>query len=668
MKKHTLLLLCLIAGAPVYAQWLDAKFPYGGAVTSILKNGDHLFAGTTNNLYQSDDKGTNWKVNRDIPVESFKCFALQNKVVYTGTSNGVYKTTDNGQTWVHLGTNGLTSPHIETLALRNNTLIVGTSMGIFLSTDDGTSWKATTPISSFQVIQSMVVSGNSIFASVLSKGIYRTTDDGKSWKRVDSASVPIGIVPLSMAAVNDTVYAATISGLYTSVDTGGTWKKLPPIPNVNVYYAIQTAGNRLYTCTDTGLFYSSDKGITWTALNNGLPLNQDCYQLAIEQNELFLATAKGVFFSANSGNSWVKINNGLTLKTLTTLSTVGNKLLASCWDQDGNFFFENNTWNPIQGIDSSHAIIDVKVRNSDVFALSYFDNLLFVSSDNGVTWNQKAIPVNGSAICATVTKLFVGGDNQLYQSTNDGASWQQVVNPLFASPPFYSMVSSGSSVYLGNGSKLIYSNNNGASWNEPVQTTSGLIMTLFANNDRIFAGTAINMYYSDDWGENWQTPIGLPPDVLIQGFAAKGNVIFAVCRTNGVFVSFDNGTHWQLITDDLIRKAGRAIAILDDHVYVALENGGVWYRKINEIISVKEYDARSSYTIYPNPTTGIFTLKGLPSSTLVNITDITGKQVYSTVINHPEEQIDLGRWEKGLYFISVINKQGVCENKKIILQ
>jgi len=69
--------------------------------------------------------------------------------------------------------------------------------------------------------------------------------------------------------------------------------------------------------------------------------------------------------------------------------------------------------------------------------------------------------------------------------------------------------------------------------------------------------------------------------------------------------------------------------------------------------------------IYPNPTTGIINLSGFVQPERLNISDITGKIVFT--VENPDSQIDLSGLEKGVYFVSIYTS-GKNYKEKIIIQ
>lgn len=68
--------------------------------------------------------------------------------------------------------------------------------------------------------------------------------------------------------------------------------------------------------------------------------------------------------------------------------------------------------------------------------------------------------------------------------------------------------------------------------------------------------------------------------------------------------------------------------------------------------------------VYPNPSKGIFTVKGVNENSTVTIFDLAGKSVYSTNTN--SGQVDASSLGSGIYFFTVSNGSSVQKGKLII--
>ncbi|MBL4652215.1 MAG: T9SS type A sorting domain-containing protein, partial [Flavobacteriales bacterium] len=87
--------------------------------------------------------------------------------------------------------------------------------------------------------------------------------------------------------------------------------------------------------------------------------------------------------------------------------------------------------------------------------------------------------------------------------------------------------------------------------------------------------------------------------------------------------------------------------------------------------SVQVYTGIEGYSfgkisIYPNPTTGIFTIElENNNTTQVSIQDITGKEVFATIIEEAQYTIDISHLKSGNYLLRLSNNKGTM-NRKLI--
>jgi len=105
MKKHLLLFILALISWKAQAQWIKTNGPEGGSIKSIVTDGTHTFAATTNQVYLSTNNGGNWTaVNNGLPnVDSMfniKGLAMSGNYLYAATYSGIYLTSDYGVTWV----------------------------------------------------------------------------------------------------------------------------------------------------------------------------------------------------------------------------------------------------------------------------------------------------------------------------------------------------------------------------------------------------------------------------------------------------------------------------------------------------------------------------------------------------------------------------------------
>lgn len=89
---------------------------------------------------------------------------------------------------------------------------------------------------------------------------------------------------------------------------------------------------------------------------------------------------------------------------------------------------------------------------------------------------------------------------------------------------------------------------------------------------------------------------------------------------------------------------------------------------INETaVGIKEFEKRISFTIYPNPTSGVVRVKWLESSgaNMLEVSNLLGEMVLKINLSSTDQNIDVSNLESGIYFISIESQNGKSITKLI---
>lgn len=81
--------------------------------------------------------------------------------------------------------------------------------------------------------------------------------------------------------------------------------------------------------------------------------------------------------------------------------------------------------------------------------------------------------------------------------------------------------------------------------------------------------------------------------------------------------------------------------------------------------SIKLVKNTKEFNIYPNPTSGVFTISGENVKTIL-ISDITGKIVLEKAVNTNQIDIDLSGYPKAVYLIKVATEEGIGVKKLVL--
>ncbi len=185
--------------------------------------GDIFLASNGSALWQSTDNGATWSeagINNDITLyPSFVACSPKGKL-FAGTSNAMYSTTDKGNS-VWQSISGAMGSNVSFAFNSNGSeIIAGGTSGLFRSFDDGNSWKPLSPpgMGNLTYYSLAIASNGSIFEGTESllnsvKAVSLSADSGTSWLDI-SSGLPSSLVYAFGVSRKGYVYAATDNGVF----------------------------------------------------------------------------------------------------------------------------------------------------------------------------------------------------------------------------------------------------------------------------------------------------------------------------------------------------------------------------------------------------------------------------------------------------------------------
>ncbi len=485
----------------------------------------------------------------------------------------------------------------------------GTGGGVYKSTDNGKTWKQLGGGLPENIIQANLAispsNPNRLFASLaLSPGlvIYRSDDAGDSWTRITTDPRPAGRIgggDLAVLRVDPTnpevVYSASVV----------SWK-------------------------------SVDGGKTWTAFR-GAPGGDDYQNVWINPNHsdtIILGSDQGAVITVNGGKSWsswynqptaqmyhVSADNAFPYRLCSGQQESGSACVASRGN-DGEITFRD--WHPVSAEEYGYVVADP--LDPDIVyggKLTRYDrrtaqaqNIMpkpFRSADFRVVRTQ---PVLFSPVDPHVLYFAT---NTLWKTRDGGRTWEQISSDLtrktFDVPDTVGKFKSERSaqptqrgviyavspspldinlIWAGTDDGLIHrTTDGGKTWNDvtpkqmkPWQKVSILDASHFDKNTAYAAINTLRMddlrphiYRTRDGGANWtEITSGIPEnentDVVREDPERKG-LLFAGTE-RAVYVSFDDGEHWQSLRLNMGATSIRDLIIKGDDLCVATHGRGFW--------------------------------------------------------------------------------------------
>lgn len=298
------------------------------------KNSQILYVATNDYIYKTRDGGRTWenlsKGMSHSRVISMAIDPVYPATIYAGTKgDAVFKSYDGGQRWVSLRA-GLDDVTISSVVNQfvfdpadNNHLFVATTMGVFESRNGGEQWqKRMEGMKEVLMVVTLALDPKrpAVMYAGTSGGVYKTINGGQYWQKINNGLVEPEVLQSSRALgvtvvqvdpfASETVYAATLAGMYKSTNAGQSWSRIAeslPDQMISAMVLDFAVPGRLYVATRHGVHRSDDGGMTWKAMNTGLTtLNvRSLVQSPLDPRVFYVGTnGSGLYRSRDGGENW----------------------------------------------------------------------------------------------------------------------------------------------------------------------------------------------------------------------------------------------------------------------------------------------------------------------------------------------------------------------------
>jgi photosystem II stability/assembly factor-like uncharacterized protein len=550
------------------------------------------------------------------------------------TERGIFRTRDGGKTWEKVlylddRTGGIDvvfdphNPHVLFAAMWEGYRTPwalnsgGTNDGLFRSNDDGSTWKRVEghgmpegPLGRIGVSVSGEDS-NVVYALIEAKkgGLYRSDDGGENWALINEDHrfrQRAWYFTHVWADPKDAykVYIAN-TGLFRSTDGGKTFDRInAPHGDHHGLWIDPNNPNRMINANDGGATISVDGGRNWSTQNNQ-------------------PTAQ--FYHITADNDFPYHIYG----TQQDNSSVG---IATASDHG---YIDRSDWDAVGGGESGYVAVDPRDSNI-LYAGSYFGDITRYDKRTHQAQNIQQWPLDPDGYNAAAQKyrytwtmpiVFSPHDpNELYhsaqflfRSTDGGHSWQTISPDLTrndkskqqdsggpitrdqASIEFYDLIFTVAEspkqkgvIWAGTDDGLIQlTRDDGKHWSNvtPKGFPEWAMISLIEPSpfDAGTAYAAIDAHKLDnfkayifktaDFGKTWtMLTTGLPDGSYVHAVREdpkRKGMLYAGTET-GIWVSFDDGAHWQSLQLNLPTTPIHDLIIHDDDLLVATHGRSFW--------------------------------------------------------------------------------------------
>ncbi len=569
--------------------------------------------------------------------------SAQGDAFKSNAERGVFKTTDGGQTWrkvlfvsdsvgamdveLQPGNPNVVYAWMSHLERKPWTIISGSrDGGFFKSTDGGEHFtKIATGLPNELIgkanLAVTAAKPNRIYALIEAKpggGLYRSDDAGQSWTAMNPQPAtiaaamiqrPFYYVALGADPTNADVVYAGAEGFFKSTDGGKTFAILrtPHGDNHDIWISPKD-GNIMIQSNDGGANVSFDGGRTWsTQLNQptaeiyGAWLdNQFPYKLygAQQDNTTVIISSQADPYNRDD---W-RPGPGCETGPIMPYPRDPNIVYGSCKGQYGVMNLkvgqEKNYWVGGQSLYGNPAsdllyrfqrVSPMATSPHDADVLYYGSQYLHRTRDKGVTWEKISPDLTAHPSCCQ------GASGEPITRDVTGEEFYSTLYAIAESPLEKGVIWVGS-----NDGPFHITRNNGKTWTDVTPKDllpGGRVQYIEPSPHRrgsayyavyrwLLGDYQPYIYRTDDYGKTWTRLTdgknGIPadwPTRVVREDPNREGLLYAGTEF-GIFISFDNGAHWQsfqlnlpnvpisdikLYRNDLIVSTqGRAFWILDN--------------------------------------------------------------------------------------------------------
>lgn len=158
---------------------------------------------------------------------------------------------------------------------------------------------------------------------------------------------------------------------------------------------------------------------------------------------------------------------------------------------------------------SGRGVKDIAINNGKIYTATYYFQGgtagLFISNDRGKTWGHSGGNFSASVVSANQDTIALGTySHGLWVSIDNGNSWEQKIGDGFHGPQIFSLDSTKDLITASLSSSTYKSTDGGQTWQEIYGLRGVSVRSIKIQENFILAGASNGLYRSTDSGSTWK--------------------------------------------------------------------------------------------------------------------------------------------------------------------
>jgi photosystem II stability/assembly factor-like uncharacterized protein len=561
-------------------------------------------------------------------------------IVYYADGLGyVLRSGDRGRTWRR--TSGTTFSGVRRILVDHTdpmkVYVAASQQGLYASTNGGATW--TQRLAGF-VLDAATDPGNPaiVYAAERSIGVHKSVDGGVTWQLVLPWATP-GVNPGSSSMIKialgrqgtdanrtvavkfgEAILVNNNGGRPPGTPGGGPWniRGQPGNPGAgngqgdwSHCIAVDPFNNNVVLAGGQTLWRTADGGQTWTFVAGDYNPHEDEQAVIFDPtrpNVAYLASDGGVAQSLDGGATWRHINNGLETAQFYTCGVAGTKAVGNVYHSGftGTRDATTRIWENLEGHAWEFRNLAGDGKTSWYFYVVGGGDLLRreFPATSGVPAFQQIGVFDSLCVAGdprTASNVLLVGSTGTIQRASNGftqppvAFTPEVLANVAVTDQIVAIVATPSRpgmAYAIASSGKVWRKTDVASatpWDFRGQWQAGACSLAVSpqDQDRVYALTQNTVARSTDGGATWipipgtGTAASLPQTGdyrSVVAYPSAPQILFVASRF-GVFVTFDDGSHWRTFDQGLPNAEIMESEWSGNALYVVTHGRGLWRRE-----------------------------------------------------------------------------------------